>query len=125
MTVLIDSWAWIEYFKGSEAGKKIKRVIDDDEEAIISTINLAEVYRWILKFYDSKMADEKASIMKKRCFVISVDEGIAIEGAKLRHGLKLGLGDALVQATAKSENAKVLTGDPDFKELENVIYIGR
>lgn len=123
MTVLIDSWAWIEYFKGSGAGKKASRIIEDEEEAVVSTINMAEVYRWVLKFYDEDKAREKVSAMKQRCFVIDVTEEIAIKSAKIRHETKLGLGDAIVLATANQENAKVVTGDPDFKGMEDVVYL--
>jgi len=122
---LVDSWAWIEYFKGTEAGKKAKRVIEDLEEVvIISTINLAEVYYWILQFYDEKTAEEKRKVMKRRSFVCDVDEEIAVDAAKIKREKKWGLGDAIVYATAIRENAKVLTGDPDFKELDGVIFIG-
>ena len=123
MTVLIDSWAWIEYFKGSKKGEKAKKYIEGKERAIISAINIAEVYRWILKYYDEKIAEEKRKVMKERCFVISVDDEIAVNAAKIRNERKWGLGDSLIYATAKKENASVLTGDPDFKGLENVIFI--
>jgi predicted nucleic acid-binding protein len=121
---LIDSWAWIEYFKGSEAGARAREIIEDDEESIVSTINLAEVYRWILKFYGEEVADEKVDVIKKRCFVIDVDPEIAIASAKIKHEMRFGLGDAIVLATARRENAKVVTGDPDFKNLEGVIWLG-
>ncbi len=124
MTVLIDSWAWVEYFKGSEAGEKAKEWIEGGERAIISTINIAEVYRWILQSYDEATAEAKRRIMKKRCFVIPVSEGIAVEAAKIRKERKLGLGDAIIYSTAKSENSKILTGDEDFKDLDNVIFVG-
>ena len=123
MTVLIDSWAWIEYFKGSEAGEKARKYIEEKEKAIISTINIAEVYRWILRFYDEKNAQEKVNAMKERCFIVPVDEEIAIMAAKIKHTEKFGLGDAIIYATAKKENAFLLTGDNDFKNKENVIFI--
>jgi len=121
---LIDSWAWIEYFKGTKAGARARRIIEDDEASIISTINLAEVYRWILRFYSEAVAEEKVGVMKKRCFVIDVDPEIAIASAKLKHEMKFGLGDAIVLATARRENAKVVTGDPDFKDLDGVVWLG-
>jgi predicted nucleic acid-binding protein len=34
------------------------------------------------------------------------------------------LGDALIYATVKVRNAKILTGDPDFKGMEGAIFIG-
>ena len=123
MTVLIDSWAWIEYFKGSKAGEKARKYIEGKGKTIISAINIAEVYRWILRFYNEKIAQEKIDVMKERCFIIPVDEEIAIMAAKIKHEEKFGLGDAIIYATAKKENAFVLTGDSDFKDKENVIFI--
>ena len=124
MTVLIDSWAWIEYFKGTKAGKKVKGVIEDFEErVVISTINISEVYRWILRFYSEDIAEEKRKVMKQRSFVYDVSEGIAVEAAKIKHKNKWGLGDSIIYATAKNEGAKILTGDPDFKVVEGVIFI--
>jgi len=124
LTVLIDSWVWVEYFKGSECGKDAKKYIEGNEKAIISTINIAEVYRWILRFYDEKVAEEKRRVMKERCFVIPVDEEIAVMSAKIKHNEKMGLGDAPIYATAKKENAILLTGDSDFEGKEDVIFIG-
>jgi predicted nucleic acid-binding protein len=120
---LIDSWAWVEYFKGSESGEKVRKYIEGDEIALISVINIAEVYRWILKFYGEKVAKEKTGVMKDRCFVIPVDEEIAIMAAKIKHKEKMGLGDAIIYATAKKENATIITGDSDFKEKDDVIFI--
>ena len=125
MTVLIDSWAWIEYFKGSKAGKKAKEIIENlEERAVISTINIAEVYRWILRLYDEGKAEEKREAMRQRAFVYDVDEETAVEAAKIRHQKNWGLADSIVYATAKRANAKILTGDIDFKDLEGIIFIG-
>ncbi len=124
MTVLIDSWAWIEYFRGSKAGERAREFIEGEEDAVISTINLAEVYRWILRFYPEEVADEKVAAMKQRCTVIEVTEKIAIESAKLKHRLKLGLGDAIILATARETEARIVTGDPDFKGMKGVVFLG-
>ena len=62
--------------------------------------------------------------MKKRCFLISVDEGIAVEAARLKRSLKTSLADSLILATARSREAKVLTGDPDFRQIPDAIFIG-
>lgn len=35
-----------------------------------------------------------------------------------------GLGDALVLATARALNARVVTGDPHFKGLEETVWLG-
>ena len=125
MTVLIDSWAWIEFFLGSGAGKVVSGHIDSDQDLIISAINIAEVYRWILRYYDESTADEKKCAMLDRCTLINVDENIAVEAARIRNTLKWGLCDSIVYATAKQEGAKVLTGDSDFRGKEDVLFIDR
>jgi hypothetical protein len=44
--------------------------------------------------------------MSSRCYLIPVDEEIAVKGAKFRHDRDLGLGDALIYATAIREGQK-------------------
>jgi predicted nucleic acid-binding protein len=125
LTVLIDSWAWIEFFQGSDAGKVVMGYLDDDQDLIISAVNLAEVYRWILHFYDERIAEEKKAAMKERCLLIDVDEEIAVEAARIKHRLKWGLGDSIVYATARREAASVLTGDGGFQGQNDVIFLNR
>jgi predicted nucleic acid-binding protein len=125
LTVLIDSWAWVEFFAGSKIGEIVKTyVMDEDQEIIISSINLAEIYRLALDRCDEKTAEKRRRAMISRCYLIPVDEEIAVKGAKFRHERDWGLGDALIYATAIREGAKVLTGDPHFKGLEDAIFLG-
>lgn len=124
MTVLIDSWAWIEFFQGSGPGKRVGDFIENNHELIVSSINISEVYRWILRFYDENMAEEKREAIRERCFIVDVDEMIAVEAAKIKHQFDWGLGDSIVYATAKQLGAEVLTGDSDFKEKDGVIFLG-
>lgn len=124
MTVLIDSWSWVEYWAGSKYADIAAKYIEGSESAIVSTINIAEVYYWFVKYYDQKTADERTNRMRKRCFVVPVSEEIAIEAARIKHGKKIGLADSLILATANVENAKVVTGDPDFAKIEGVVFIG-
>jgi predicted nucleic acid-binding protein len=123
MTVLLDSWAWIEYWKGGPHAKAAAVHIEGDEEAVASTINLAEVYFWILKYYDEGTAISKASTMEKRCLMIPVERRIAIEAAKARRQHGLALADSLVYATAEEVGAKLVTGDPDLRDLKGTIFL--
>lgn len=125
MTVLIDSWAWIEYFKGGKHSQEAMRHIESEEEAVISTINLIEIYASIAKSYTEAIAAEKIKVVEKRCYLIPVEKEIAVAAAKLKLKHRLGIADSIVLSTAKQFNAKVVTGDPDFKSgVEGVLYIG-
>ena len=123
MTVLIDSWSWIEYWKGSRHADRAARHIEGSDTAVMSTINLAEIYHSVLRDYDEKTAKTKADTVRKRCFLIPLDEQIAVSAAHLKHSLRLSLADSIILATARSRDAKVVTGDKDFKGLPDVLFI--
>lgn len=125
MTVLVDSWTWIEYFKGSAAGRRARMAIEDlGSEALVSAINVAEVYRWFLQEEGSRGAEDARFLMTRRSEVVDVTEALAVEAAKLRKERGWGLGDSIVYATARDRNATLLTGDPDFRGAEGVTFIG-
>jgi len=125
MTVLIDSWAWIEYWKGGELASEAARYIEGDEESVVSTINIAELYFWVARYYDEGTADEKLATVEKRCHVVAVEKEVAIDAAKIRVLSKLALADSLILATARRVGGKVISGDPDMKDLEDVVFLER
>jgi predicted nucleic acid-binding protein len=124
MTVLIDSWAWIEYWRGGPSSAKAAEYIEGSDMALASTINLTETFFWVLDHYGEKKAEEKRETLKKRCFLIPVDERISVEAARLKQSLKTSLADSLILATARGREAKVVTGDPDFRKIPDAIFIG-
>lgn len=124
LTVLIDSWAWIEYIKSSKAGEKVKQILEEEQDILTSSINLAEVYRKLL----ADMPRESHQLCQKimKCaIIIPVSSEIALHAAKIKHEKKMGMADAIVAATAEKEHAQILTGDPDFKDFANVIFLKR
>jgi predicted nucleic acid-binding protein len=97
----------VEFFAGSKIGEAVKSyVMDEDQEIIISSINLAEIYRIALDRFDEQTAEKRRRSMISRCYLIPVDEEIAIIGARFRHERDWGLGDAIIYSTAIREGAK-------------------
>lgn len=124
MTVLIDSWAWIEYWKGSKYGQNASKYIDSEEEVFVSAINITEIYSWFSRNYDQDIAKGRIEIIEKRCFIVPLEKELAISAAKLKLKYKLGIADSIVLATGGQINGKVVTGDPDFENIEGVVFIG-
>jgi len=124
MTVLIDSWTWIEYWRGGPKSAKAAKFVEGSETALASTVNLTETFYWVLRHYGEKKAEEKRETLKKRCFLVPVSEEIAVEAARLKSSLKTSLADSLILATARSGGAKVVTGDSDFKQIPDAIFLG-
>jgi PIN domain nuclease of toxin-antitoxin system len=125
---VIDSYAWIEYFMGSEAGEKVKPIVEGLEEKLTPTICLAEVYAKTLKVQSKGLAEKQRTFVKERSALTSLDEAIAIKSAEVDVAMKRkiegwGLADSIVYATGLIKGAEVVTGDVHFKNLKNVIFI--
>lgn len=110
--------------EASRHGKEIKKLIDSDSQAFVSVINLAEVYKRVLEKYSEKAANEIINFISERCFIIPVNNHIALTAATINTRLKIGLGDSLIYASAKVNNLKLATGDPHFKNEKGVMYLG-
>lgn len=123
MTVLIDSWAWIEYWKGGKEARMAAEHVEGTEEAVVSALNVAEVYFWVLKYYGEEIANQKIGTLRRRCHTVAPDSEIAISAAKLKAAHGLGLADSFVLATARISHAKIITGDPDMKNFKDVVFI--
>ena len=125
MTVLLDSWCWVEYLDGTEVGKKIENYLEVEETPFISVINLAEVYKHYLSTHKENEADGFVSFMMSRCFIIPVEPNMALNAAKINSQKKWGLGDSLIYASAKAHNLQLVSGDPHFKKEKEVVYLGK
>ncbi|MGD0451395.1 MAG: type II toxin-antitoxin system VapC family toxin [Candidatus Bathyarchaeia archaeon] len=128
MKYVIDSYAWIEYFTGSELGEKVKSLIESSEEKLTPTICLAEVYAKTLKVENQELAEKQKTFIKEKSALVFLDESIAVESARQNVRLKKeidgwGLADSIVYATAIIKKAEVVTGDEHFKKLKNVLFI--
>jgi len=124
VTVLIDSWTWIEYWRGGAHAKEAAEYVDGDEDALASTVNLAEVYYWFLREHDRRVADERREVVERRCLVIPLDSDLAVEAARLRKEEQLSLADSIILATARRFGASMVTGDPSLRGKRGVVFIG-
>ncbi|MEX0569157.1 MAG: PIN domain-containing protein, partial [Candidatus Njordarchaeota archaeon] len=77
MTLVFDSYAWIEFFLGSEKGAKVKELMEGDEDIITPTIVLAEIAN---KYYregeEEKIVMERISIIRDASTVRYIDDAI-------------------------------------------------
>lgn len=123
MTVLIDTCAWIEYFKSSPKGKKISLIVDSERKIFVSTIILFETYRYFLKKYSASEADDAINFIANRSFVLPVFDDTALVAATISHETGLSSTDSIIYSTAKTNNATLITCDNDFRKFENVEII--
>lgn len=134
MKIAIDSYAWIEHFNGTEKGKQVKELMDNSEQIYTPGVVLAEVARkYLREGQENTIINSRLEVITSVSNIIAIDAKLAFEAAtcylelagnakKLRLNTP-GLFDAIILATCRSLQAKVVTGDEHFKNLPETIWI--
>jgi len=124
---IIDAYAWIEYLRGSEAGRRVKEVLEDERcKTYTCALTIAEVVSKVAR--EGRDPETAYDILTSNSEIIDVDHQLSLEAgllhAEIRKRIKdFGLADAYVLASARRIDAKILTGDPHFKDFKEAIII--
>jgi predicted nucleic acid-binding protein len=129
---VIDSYAWIEYFRASKLGEIAKTYIESEDSAT-PTIVVSEISRKLLS--EIELGNEtregrlkRLEFIRATTQIIDLDFEIAAEAGELDLEMKKkikgwGLADSIILSTARSASAKVVTGDEHFRGLDETIFI--
>lgn len=126
-TFVIDAYAWVEYFEGTDLGAKVCGVVEESGHTIItSAVTIAELASKFKR--EGKPFTPSKNVLLSLSKVESVDASFAEEVGALHAEMRktrkhMGLADAFVLLTARKHSAKVLTGDQDFKGLKDVVFL--
>jgi predicted nucleic acid-binding protein len=124
---IVDAWAWIEYFRGTEYGAKLNDILEDPTTDIYTcAITVAEIISKTAR--ESRDVDAAYNMLLSNSQIIKLDEQISKQAGllhcKMRQTSKdFGIADAFILAAANKLEAKIITGDPHFKGLKNAIMI--
>jgi len=127
MKFIVDSYAWIEYFKASQRGAQAKGIIEKKENELLTLdVCLAEIKFWTLT--EKMDFSQVQNIIKSNSAVIETFSNDWLEAASIKFEKRkkyknFGLVDALLLVKQKQLNAIILTGDEHFKENKNVEMI--
>jgi predicted nucleic acid-binding protein len=130
---VIDTYAWVEYLIGSEQGRRAKEFIEGKDASTPSVV-LAELSRWYLREVEEGRRSD-AEMREHLGFVASATSIVPLDGKLAREAGETDfvmkkrakgwpLADSMIYAAAKARGALVVSGDPHFKSLDNVEFIG-
>jgi predicted nucleic acid-binding protein len=123
---VVDSYAWIEYFRGSEAGKRARGFIEGGKAAT-ATITVAELREKYTR-EGWPYFDEDLLFIMSLTAIVNLTKDIAVTAGEINAAMKAkvkgwGMADSITLATAQVAKAKVVTGDKHFKGLKQAILI--
>jgi len=121
---VVDSSGWIEYLSGGPNADFFREPIEREEDLIVPTLGLFEVYRHLLRHVGRDQALRVVGAMR-RGTVVGLDDHLALDAAELSVSARLPLADSIMLATARAHGAEFWTQDRDFEEMEGVRYASR
>lgn len=135
MKIVIDAYAWIEFFTGSEEGCRVKEMLESADEVYTPDTVLAEIARkYIREGADGKTVEARLEIISAVSNISYIDAELALEAARCYLELaakaretKLNLPslfDAIMLATGRTLKSKIVTGDEHFKNLPETVWVG-
>lgn len=121
--MLFDTSAWIEFFQGTQKGKKVRQFLKA-EENFTNIVSFAEVINWCLRDKLENRINSYIEGVKKGSEIIDLDEKIITLAGRLNYERKKfvknwGMMDSFILATLLYD-LKILTKDLQFKDLQNV-----
>lgn len=128
MTKILDTHALITYLEkepGYEIIAKLFREASEHRENLLMTlINYGEAYYTTLTEYGQEQAAELEKYMPTFPIdIVDVDWQLAKEAARIKAAYKMSYTDCFAAALAKLLEGELVTGDAEFKALENEIKI--
>ncbi len=119
MSLVLDTYALIELFEGSEKGKKVKELIEKDEDVFISVLTIYELGTYLEREIGKEKADPYLRSISTHFNMIDIDEHVSFMAIDLKPKTSLPAIDCLIYASARSVNAKVISGCKHFKKIDH------
>jgi predicted nucleic acid-binding protein len=125
---VLDTFALLAYFKDEPAAARVEQVLEnagkEKYRLFASIISLGEVlYITERAGGASKAQDALALIRQLPIEILSADEQAVFAAAHIKANHTLSYADAFAAAAAIRENAVLLTGDPEFESVEQLVEV--
>jgi predicted nucleic acid-binding protein len=125
---ILDSFALLAYLTDEPSAARIEMLIEDAKKEkcrlLLTLINLGEIlYITERRGGVTKAQDTLALLRQLPIDLLPADEQAVFSAAHIKANYALSYADAFVVAAAQKEGAIVLTSDPEFQSVKELINI--
>jgi predicted nucleic acid-binding protein len=125
---VLDAFAVVAYFRGEPGLDRVQRLLDSASAGgarlHMSAVNHGEaLYSLYFRQGPEAPARAMAAMETWRMNVISVDRDFALAAARIKAARRLGYLDCFATALAQRLTATLVTGDPDFRRVADLVQI--
>ncbi|MBI3584479.1 MAG: type II toxin-antitoxin system VapC family toxin [Nitrospinae bacterium] len=125
---IFDSYALLKLFQKEKGYEKIAHLLEDIKKAgvtkYINAINVGEIiYSTKREFGNQKKIEVLANIERLNFIILSASNNLIFQAAEYKAQYSISYADCFVLASAIEYKAIVVTGDPEFKKVEQLVEI--
>lgn len=126
--IVLDTFALLAFFNKEKGWEKVKKVIQTCQssniKAIFNIINLGELVYITTRRAGKSKADALLKIIEYMPIeIFQVNHSFVLEAAAIKAEKKLSYADAFCVNTALQYKGAILTGDHEFKAVQNLVEI--
>lgn len=125
---ILDSYAFMAYFQGEVAAQKVKEIFINAKKGkckiYISVINLGEILYNIERDAGIEGAKYALSVIQDLPIeLLPAETETVIAAAHIKANYPISYADAFVVGAAQKINGVIMTGDPEFEEVTQLVQI--
>jgi len=124
MAVLVDTCGWIEWLTDGLLAEEFGPWLQSSEGLLVPTCLQFELYKWVKRERGEPLALEVMALTEE-AEVAPLTTAIALAAADWALEYRLSFADALIYATARQYDARLVTADDHFQDLPEVEYLDK
>ena len=126
--LVLDSWSILAYLEDEPAGQQVADIIADAHESgtplMMTVVNAGEIWYITARETSEDEADlTLGELAHLGIEFVDVGWGLAREAARFKAKGKLSFADCFAAALAKENKADLVTGDPEFRQVESQVKL--
>ncbi len=125
---VLDSFALISFFEDEPGAdlmeQKLLELVSGEAQGWMSVVNWGEVYYTTYREQGSDVAEQVLLQMRSYPIeIVNADIELTKEAATFKGRYRIAYADCFAAALARKKKAILITGDPEFRQLENDLEI--
>ena len=123
--IIFDSFALIAHFRKESGSEQISNLLSEiaigEKEGFISVINIGEIYYMLYRKAGEEIAEKSLRIIKTLPLkIVDADFTATYQASRLKSKFRISFADAFAASLTMEKRGTLVTGDPEFKNLQKV-----
>lgn len=125
---VLDSFALLAFFQEEPVADAVEEFLGRAQRGevrlVMAVANLGEVFYRTMRNFGIERAEEVLGRMEEYPIeLVDIDRELALRAAYLKGSHRMAYADCLAAALAQRLGGAIVTGDPDFRQVEHLVAV--